>query len=214
MGMFDDIRCEYPLPLPIDQGELAGKDWSKHGFQTKDLGKGMDGYCIRADGTLWIVRGRWLGDDREGENFLKGFFGTVEFYGFIYGRKNDYSIEWEAKFAEGKLADLRLKEWRSEDNSGRLQQEAKWQAERQRVERFQRTWVGRFIYPPYAWIVRIVVKLAVKATYAIPSFLHRMEYRLTPYGNPIATRRMQRGLEEYRGKYSTEETKPKPDDKP
>ena len=44
MGMFDEIRCEYPLPysgyrLP-----------PRHIFQTKSLGSGLDDYTITADG--------------------------------------------------------------------------------------------------------------------------------------------------------------------
>ena len=44
MGMFDDIRCQYPLPL-------AGA--SERLFQTKDLYCDLDYYEIREDGTLW-----------------------------------------------------------------------------------------------------------------------------------------------------------------
>ena len=99
MGMFDDIRCEYRLPLPEDQGELAGRDWSKQKFQTKDLGQGMGVYYIRADGTLWLVEGRWLVDDPVGETFQKDFFGTVEFYDTAYGQKHDYRVQWAAVFA-------------------------------------------------------------------------------------------------------------------
>ena len=45
MGMFDDIRCKYPLPL-------AGAN--DLGYQTKDTDRQfMDLYEIREDGTLW-----------------------------------------------------------------------------------------------------------------------------------------------------------------
>lgn len=45
MGMFDYLRCHYPLPV---QGANALE------YQTKDTGaQYMDQYEIRADGTLW-----------------------------------------------------------------------------------------------------------------------------------------------------------------
>lgn len=45
MGMFDDIRCKYPLPVP------GANDLD---YQTKDTGhQYMDQYEIREDGTLW-----------------------------------------------------------------------------------------------------------------------------------------------------------------
>jgi len=53
MGMFDDIKCECPLPLPENQGELEGRNWREHGFQTKDFDCLLDQYCIHEDGTLW-----------------------------------------------------------------------------------------------------------------------------------------------------------------
>ncbi|MFQ5491888.1 MAG: hypothetical protein ACE5GE_14315 [Phycisphaerae bacterium] len=45
MGLFDDIRCKYPLGHPEVQDEL---------FQTKDTpAQWLDKYEIREDGTLW-----------------------------------------------------------------------------------------------------------------------------------------------------------------
>ncbi len=52
MGMFDTIRCAYPLPDPADQG---GE------FRTKSLDCLLDEYRITTDGLLlrntWIVYG-------------------------------------------------------------------------------------------------------------------------------------------------------------
>lgn len=45
MGMFDDVICQYPLPIPEAQGF-----W----FQSKCTpAQFLDKYEIRADGTLW-----------------------------------------------------------------------------------------------------------------------------------------------------------------
>lgn len=200
MGMFDDIRCEYPLPLPEDQGELAGKDWSKQGFQTKDLGEGMGGYCIRADGTLWLVSGRWLADDPEGETFQKDFFGTVEFYGWVRGQKSDYQIEWVATFANGKLNDLRLREWLLEDNTKRLREEAERVAKQASTDRFRKTWIGRFVYPPYAWLVGILIGVVIGAgagklaerLHKVQRLAWRLEHRLKPHGDPIRAERLRK----------------------
>lgn len=45
MGMFDHVKCLYPLP----NEKHNGLD-----FQTKSLESLMDNYEIRPDGTLWI----------------------------------------------------------------------------------------------------------------------------------------------------------------
>lgn len=45
MGVFDEIRCRYPLPVP-GANDLA--------YQTKDTdAQFLDNYEIREDGTLW-----------------------------------------------------------------------------------------------------------------------------------------------------------------
>ena len=202
MGMCDDIRCEYPLPLPADQGELAGLDWAKQGLQTKDLGQGMGEYCIHADGTLWLVGARWLHNELSEPNFRKDFFGTVELYDFIYGKKHDYRVAWEAVFAKGKLKDVRLKEWELEDNSERLKFKAEREAEEARRTRFLQTWFGRSIYPAYAWLIGTLVETvigkglgkAADGLHRFQRFAWRLESWLAPHGNPIRAKARQKKL--------------------
>ena len=87
MGMFDDITCEYPLPLPENQGELGGRNWRENGFQTKDFDCAMDNYRIRADGSLWQQAYVWA-KTRKGRPCRKpgdwqplgAYTGTVCFY--------------------------------------------------------------------------------------------------------------------------------------
>ena len=54
MGMFDNIICKAPLPLPEDIGELKDLKiiWDEEIFQTKDLDNLLDSYTIHKDGTL------------------------------------------------------------------------------------------------------------------------------------------------------------------
>src|SRR5437667_12711005 len=100
MGMFDDIKCEYPLPLPETQGELAGRNWRENGFQTKDFDCLMDQYCVREDGTLWQQVYAW-GETRKGRRCrnaagwqpMSGYTGTARFYDFLYGNQADYWVE-------------------------------------------------------------------------------------------------------------------------
>jgi hypothetical protein len=44
MGMFDYIRCKYPLPIEVPPNQ---------DFQTKSLSNFLELYEIREDGTLW-----------------------------------------------------------------------------------------------------------------------------------------------------------------
>ena len=111
MGMFDNIKCDYPLP----DSPPADLD-----FQTKSLECGLDNYSIRADGTLWVQK--YDIEDRSDPNAegwrslagsmtrvnqrweqVKGFRGQVVFYDFRNG------VEWEfsALFNDGKVIDIR-----------------------------------------------------------------------------------------------------------
>lgn len=57
MGMFDSVRCEYPLPDPSFQ-EME--------FQTKDLDNVLARYTITRDGRL--IRHRYHADPNDGMN--------------------------------------------------------------------------------------------------------------------------------------------------
>jgi hypothetical protein len=69
MGMFDEIRCHFPLPDPRDQDR---------GFQTKDLNRALDLYRITADGNLEIKT--W---DLDGPNGFTSYWESVDITGEV-----------------------------------------------------------------------------------------------------------------------------------
>ena len=121
MGMFDEIRCLYPLPL---EGANA------RAYQTKDTpAQFTDLYEIREDGTLWHeaydiedqsnpnatgierifgmcarVNERWEPVD---------FTGEIRFYDFrksdpLDSTQDEGWIEWSAYFTKGQIVALNL----------------------------------------------------------------------------------------------------------
>lgn len=115
MGMYDELRCHYPLPVDGANTLL---------FQTKDTdAQYLDLYEIRADGTLWHeeydvedqsdpnatgffrfvgcatrINKRWVPDSMTGE---------IRFYtSRTAGRINDSWIEFSAYFVDGRLREL------------------------------------------------------------------------------------------------------------
>lgn len=137
MGMFDNIRCKFPLPLP---------EFQENDFQTKDTpNQYCDQYEIREDGTLWVEKydtedkskaGAWLRDNpgkthtdlpaelsgisamcgcmsRVHKRWVKleDFHGDIEFYNAI-GKQGTGWIEFRARFTNGKLSKLELVEHR------------------------------------------------------------------------------------------------------
>lgn len=124
MGMFDSIRCDFPLPARAMAQSLV--------YQTKDLDCVCDNFHIREDGTLWgetydledhsdpnaVGFARLIGSLTHVNIqplWREDFSGTIEFY-TDYGvrNKNGWAQGWlsfEAKFSKGRLVDgIRLLE--------------------------------------------------------------------------------------------------------
>lgn len=136
MGMFDNVRCKYPLPI-AGAGELE--------FQTKDTPEQfLENYEIREDGTLWLEDydiedrseyGKWTREHpgEEPPESVKGllsfagfmarvnkrqvpvqFTGKIQFYTTL-GKQHTGWIEFSAYFVDGKLNQLGLIEHRLPD---------------------------------------------------------------------------------------------------
>ena len=114
MGMFDEIRCHYPLPLKGANDKV---------YQTKDTpAQFMDLYEIREDGTLWYEDYDIEDHSDPNAKGIKKLFGVlskvnkrwkqvtitgeIRFYGFK--RKDRGWIEWSAYFENGVIERLNL----------------------------------------------------------------------------------------------------------
>jgi hypothetical protein len=94
MGMFDTLKCEYPLPDKIVQ---------KDSFQTKSLECLLDNYTISKRGKLVLHR------QRHNETSVKEF--TIDFHGDLrfytskgsWEKDNYERFEYIARFTEGNL---------------------------------------------------------------------------------------------------------------
>ena len=103
MGLFDEIRCEYPLP------ESGYRELPGHTFQTKSLGSGLDKYTITSDGTL--IQSRRLGSEGEEKEEIP-YHGDVYFYGSFAVRDEPGRvwIEYKARFTEGRLSRIEIED--------------------------------------------------------------------------------------------------------
>jgi len=102
MGMFDNIRCYYPLPVD-GASELS--------YQTQDTpAQRLDNYEIREDGSLWHQS-----VDYDEPPVLSPWVPCLEFTGEIrfYNASGGW-IEWSAYFTRGHLVTVNLIE-----NTGR-----------------------------------------------------------------------------------------------
>ena len=132
MGLFDTIHCKYQLPKPSFELDSWNIDLNKLEFQTKDLENIMMEYTIRENGELWYddKTYKWVDDDNR---FLKGymevesseekpanFHGVLLFYcyedlGERDGKFYNLQLDYEAKFVDNKIVELKLVEEKLED---------------------------------------------------------------------------------------------------
>src|SRR4051812_2228837 len=101
MGMFDDLRCEYPLPA---DGANALS------YQTKDTpNQCLDQFVICADGTLCEEIRKDGGKRLEP---VADFLGELRFYTFekdgLDPRDPGAWVEWSSYFVGGKLQQVHL----------------------------------------------------------------------------------------------------------
>ena len=127
--MFDNIKCELPLPLNKKEQKLfSNVDWDDRGFQSKDLECTLSTYAIRKNGKLYglFIDGKnvrvisekeekkikkqgkfcWPYEFKEKSRKYKfeKFTGDLYFYDSIYDEEgNEYWAEFSAKFLSGVL---------------------------------------------------------------------------------------------------------------
>ena len=142
MGMLDTVICEYELPLPKEIEELESSPaWNKIQFQTKSItnqdgghelfGGFMDSYTIEDDGQIYkdvLERAHEVDEDgysfvHEKDNGIEKvyFTGDLVFSTTLQEDSHDYWVEFSALFWKGELKEIKLNEWKREDNSGRLE---------------------------------------------------------------------------------------------
>ena len=105
MGMFDNLRCRYPLPVDGANDRL---------YQTKDTpSQYLDVYEIREDGALWYHASHGAAED--GACFANNpdctewrrekFLGEIRFYDYD---RDGRRLEFSAYFVDGMLKELHL----------------------------------------------------------------------------------------------------------
>jgi hypothetical protein len=136
--MFDTIKCEVTLPITKKIAKnFRDKDWTKVGFQTKDLDCILSTYIIKKNKTLVhkIEKNKWV--SKKKEKGFRGFLdkirkdkwnspyevihlgtsykkikhtGIINFYGLERDiNDNTWDLEFDAKFVDGVLTSLKFK---------------------------------------------------------------------------------------------------------
>lgn len=200
MGMFDNIECQYPLPIPDDPIELRGFPFNSRVYQTKSFDTVMDTYIIKADGTLWHEEydiedksdpnatgfARCYGimtRTNKREKQLSDYTGVVNFYEYISDfagttLNNDYWIEYNATFVNGLIQKIELFKFKATDNRPRRARDARFKLQEQARKALWSKWYMKYGYRYYDNFIGYMFRLWNKITRKIPS--HKLERFLRP----------------------------------
>jgi len=194
MGMFDSIRCDYPLPLPLEVVDKLPDIYEKE-FQTKDFENLLDYYILTEEGEILFHQKKyeWRDDD---SSFLKGymevieeeiiphpFHGLLNFYSYetVYSDTSrlsgyDISIDYMAKFNNGRLDSIEVLEYKIEDATERLVELDKFFKKQQLIRNF---WYNKYIFNTTAWnwfkkkVLILPINKAIKALTKFESLIWR-----------------------------------------
>lgn len=188
MGMYDDIVCKYPLPLPEDT-----KGFVPLRFQTKDLDNALDCYEIREDGTLWLreCEREYTEGNPDGKTWSEKFgivketkvwwthvktTRTIRMYD--YNNYNDglydYWVEFEIVFIDGVIDKINLVKFEATDNSKRKENDRKFMEELKKNKEFESTNLYKLVVKPYNKTIWFIVCILNN----IGSFLTEFSWKL------------------------------------
>jgi len=185
MGMFDEINCKYPLPMPENpQGYTGSVD-----FQTKSLDNALDKFEIREDGTMWILNVTheptddvmWPFKIKDTQWVQHNITQTIEIHDYISSDEKglDYSIEYKIIIIDGKVQKVDLTQFEARDNSHRLEQQRVHTELMKQRWAFESTLVYRILFRPYNEIIRFIFKHLCRANRYWYNNLWKLERKLT-----------------------------------
>jgi hypothetical protein len=180
MGMFDSIRCDYPLPLPL---EVVDKlpDIYEIEFQTKDFENLLDYYFLTEEGEILFNKKKyeWL----EEGIIPYPFHGLLNFYSYetVYSDTSklsgyDISVDYMAKFNNGRLDSIEVLEYKVEDATKRLVELDQLFKEQRRIRNF---WYNKYIFNTTAWnwfkkkILILPIKKTIKVLTKFESLIRK-----------------------------------------
>jgi hypothetical protein len=195
MGMFDSIQCNHPLPLPLEVVDIFPDPYDQE-FQTKDLENLLDLYYLNEDGTLYWRKRKyeWVDDDNA---FLKGymdvieeemaptnFHGVLNFYCYETIHENessdkakDISIDYLAKFTNGKLENIEILSYEIIDATVRI---IELKNTMKKHEECRQRWYNKYIFYTRYWRF-IKNKIILNSIDFLRKFLDKVYWLLVKY---------------------------------
>jgi len=192
MGMYDDIVCKYPLPLPEDT-----KGFHPCGFQTKDLENALDRYEIREDGTIWLreCEREYTDGDPNGKTFIEKvglvketkvwwtqvkLNKIISMYTYQHGEgQYDYWVEFAIDFVDGVVNKIQLKRFEANDNVKRKEDFKLHIEDIKRRKKFESTLLYKCVGKPYNKMLRLILRKICSFSTSLIAVCYKIERKLT-----------------------------------
>lgn len=159
MGMFDNVTVADKLPVNDEMVKL-GLDKNVFVFQTKDMHCCLDNYIIQG-GKLFEKKYKTIRWVDEPNSFLGGrmkredpylvdvqYHGLLNFYHHETVGNLTCWIEYVAKFTDGVVEKIELKEFRTRDNT---EEKANLEAIFAEAERNHNKWYNKYFFHTKPW---------------------------------------------------------------
>lgn len=195
MGMFDNITCDYPLPLPLEVIDVLPDIYDGVEFQTKSFDCYLGSFIINENGILLEDRKEyeWKDDD---SYFLKGymeaisskieetkFHGIVDFYCYERILDNndkskgiDVSVDYNCKFSDGKIESIDLIDFSISDASEDIRKLENF-FEKVKIE--NNKWYRKFF--SNTKLFKSLKSLIIKLLYKLENLINKIRFFIIKY---------------------------------
>lgn len=188
MGLYNTIQLQYKLPLPDNLGELTVAEIQSSSFQTKSLDSSMSFYKVDESGQLFHEKfeGEWREGDKKAKSAMgrighfertkewfesESYTGEINFYELFNcdSRQNDYWYEANAIFIGGKVSEVKLIQYKIENNAARKERDKIWKENLRKSFEFSNRWYIKYAYVPYSKLIRWLFRSYNQLLMKLPS---------------------------------------------
>lgn len=185
MGMFDYVKCDYPLPISEEiKNDLPEQEWSDISFQTKSLDCSLETHVIEDDGQIYVERiDRYidekgaLQENKTGIEKLE-WTGELLFYFDFFKENEDIWIEFKALIWKGELKDIELLHYKKVDNSDRIKIQKELEEKIKQSENKPKNWWWKPL-KVWCWVIRVPLFMIRWVLGCIVRFSWKLERWLT-----------------------------------
>lgn len=196
MGMFDTIKYKFKgIPLPIPLSLRDGFSSVPEEYQTKDFDCCLDILEIREDGKLYRKSCEYDAMYRENPEsawdklpilkeknvkweFLK-ITNTIDIHTFVCNEDNyDYWLSYDITFIDGKVSNVKLTEFKKEDNQNRKNTAKELNEYYNRLHELSKTKRYKYLYNPYNNFIFKTCNFLSKFLNKLASYIFVIEKKL------------------------------------